>query len=62
MPPGPRPELLAPAGTPAKLRTALHFGADAVYLGLKRYGLRSGAGNFTEEQLEEAVRGALGRG
>jgi putative protease len=50
-----RPELLAPAGTPAKLRTALHFGADAVYLGLKRYGLRSGAGNFTEEQLEWAL-------
>jgi len=49
------PDLLAPAGTPAKLRTALHFGADAVYLGLRRYSLRAGAGNFTLEQLDDAL-------
>lgn len=46
------PELLAPAGTPAKLKTALHFGADAVYLGLKRYSMRSFAGNFDFDELE----------
>ena len=51
----PPPELLAPAGTPEKLATALHFGADAVYLGLKQFSLRAGAGNFTLEQLEAAL-------
>ncbi len=47
----PAPELVAPAGTPAKLKTALHFGADAVYLGLKQYSMRSFAGNFDLDQL-----------
>jgi len=37
------------------LRAALHFGADAVYGGMKRFGLRAFAGNFDEEQLREAV-------
>lgn len=50
-----RPEILAPAGTPQKLKTALHFGADAVYLGLKQYSMRSFAGNFDAEELEWAV-------
>jgi U32 family peptidase len=49
------PELLAPAGNFAKMKTALHFGADAVYLGLKQFSLRSFAGNFTIEELEEAL-------
>ena len=56
------PELLAPAGNPQKLKTALHFGADAVYLGLKRYSLRAGAGNFNEEQLRWALDYAHDRG
>jgi len=51
-----KPELLAPAGNFEKLKTAFHFGADAVYLGLKNFSLRNFAGNFTLEQLEEAVR------
>ena len=56
------PELLAPAGTPAKLRTALHFGADAVYLGLRDYSLRAFAGNFDVDQLEWALEYAHERG
>jgi len=57
-----RPEILAPAGTPAKLRTALHFGADAVYLGLKQFSLRSQAGNFDDDELEWALTYAHERG
>ena len=49
------PELLCPAGSMEALKTALHFGADAVYGGMKRFGLRAFAGNFDEEQLREAV-------
>lgn len=58
----PIPELLAPAGTPQKLRTALHFGADAVYLGLRAFSLRAGAGNFDDEQLAWALDYAHARG
>lgn len=49
------PELLAPAGGMEQLRAALRFGADAVYGGMKHYGLRAFAGNFTPEELEQAV-------
>ena len=48
-------ELLAPAGNMECLKTALYFGADAVYLAGKQYGLRAFAANFTEEELESAV-------
>ena len=48
-------ELLAPAGNFAKLKTALHFGADAAYLGGKSFSLRTFADNFTEEELRLAV-------
>lgn len=50
-----RPELLLPAGNPEKLRAALRFGADAVYLAGKRFGMRSAADNFTVEELREAI-------
>lgn len=50
-----RPEILAPAGTLEKLKTAIHYGADAVYIGGTNYGLRSRAGNFSYEEMEEAV-------
>ncbi|MDR2833641.1 MAG: U32 family peptidase [Streptococcaceae bacterium] len=50
-----RPEVLAPAGTLEKLKTAIHYGADAVYIGGNAYGLRSRAGNFTLEQMQEGV-------
>ncbi len=49
-------ELLAPAGNMEKLLTALHFGADAVYLAGKRYGLRAFADNFTDSEIAEAVK------
>ncbi len=50
------PELLAPAGSYEKLVTAVHYGADAVYLGGVKYGLRARAGNFDNEGLQKAVR------
>ena len=49
-------ELLCPAGSMIQLKTALHFGADAVYGGMKQYGLRAFAGNFSESELAEAVK------
>lgn len=49
------PELLAPAGNPECLDTALYFGADAVYVGLNRFGMRAFAENFSPAQLEAAV-------
>ncbi len=51
-------ELLAPAGSYAKFLTALHFGADAVYLGGKQFSLRTFADNFTAEELASAVQHA----
>lgn len=54
-------ELLAPAGNMEKLITAIHFGADAVYLAGKRYGLRAYADNFGEEQIAQAVEYAHAR-
>ena len=48
-------ELLAPAGNFSKLKTALYFGADAVYLGGKNFSLRTFADNFTLDELKEAV-------
>ena len=50
-----RVELLAPAGDMQKLKTALYFGADAVYVGGKALSLRANAGNFTDEELIDAV-------
>ena len=49
-------ELLAPAGSYEKLKTALHFGADAAYVGGKLFSLRTFADNFTTEELQSAVR------
>lgn len=49
-------ELLSPAGNMEKLRAALRFGADAVYLAGKSFGMRSAADNFTDEELAEAAR------
>ena len=49
-----RPELLMPAGDMQKLKTAIRFGADAVYLGTADFGLRAHAGNFDIEQLRIA--------
>lgn len=51
-----RPELLAPAGDMERLRMAVLYGADAVYLAGTSFGMRSFAGNFSPEELPEAVR------
>ena len=48
-------ELLSPAGDMSKLKTAFYYGADAVYVGGKRFSLRALAGNFTDEELLEAT-------
>ena len=48
-------ELLAPAGNLEKMKMALVYGADAVYIGGERYGLRAHAGNFSMDELEEGV-------
>ncbi len=48
-------ELLAPAGSFQKLKTAFHFGADAVYVGGKELSLRAGAENFDRNELKEAT-------
>ncbi len=55
-------ELLAPAGSFAKLKTALHFGADAAYVGRKQFSLRTFADNFTLEELQSAVNLTHGLG
>ncbi len=49
------PELLAPAGSLEKLVTAIHYGADAIYVGGPDYGLRARAGTFDEAGLRQAV-------
>lgn len=51
-----KPELLAPAGDMERLRMAVFYGADAVYLAGTSFGMRSFAGNFSPEELPEAVR------
>ena len=48
-------ELLSPAGNFEKLKTALYYGADAVYVGGKSLSLRAQADNFTNEELLQAV-------
>ena len=50
-----KPELLAPAGNLEKLKIAVHYGADAVFLGGQEYWLRSNADNFTMEEIKEGV-------
>lgn len=50
-----KPELLAPAGNMEKLKFALHYGADAVYMAGNKFGLRAKAGNFQKDEIKEAV-------
>jgi len=52
---GSKPELLAPAGNMEKMRIAIHYGADAVYVGLSEFSLRAKADNFTEDELKNAT-------
>ncbi len=55
-------ELLSPAGNFEKLKAALRFGADAVYLAGQRFGMRSAADNFTDEELQLAAHYTHERG
>ncbi len=55
-------ELLAPAGSLEKLKFAIHYGADAVYLGGEQFGLRERAGNFSLADMEQGVVFAHKRG
>ena len=48
-------ELLSPAGDIERLKIALRYGADAVYIGGKNFSLRANAINFTNEEIKEAV-------
>lgn len=57
-----RVELLAPAGNFSKLKTAIHFGADAVYVGGKAFSLRAFSDNFSNEELFEATNYCHERG
>ena len=49
------PELLSPAGSLEKLKVSVLYGADAVYLGGQKFGLRQASDNFTYEELAEGV-------
>lgn len=57
-----KPELLAPAGDMERLKMAVLYGSDAVYLAGTSFGMRSFAGNFSPEELPEAVRYAHAHG
>lgn len=50
-----KPELLAPAGSLAKLKYAIMYGADAVYIGGEAFSLRVAAKNFTNEEIKEGI-------
>ena len=50
-----KPELLAPAGNLEKLKVAIKYGADAVFVGGKEFSLGSSASNFSLEDIKEAV-------
>ena len=51
-----KPELLAPAGDLEKLKIAVLYGADAVYIGGEAYSLRAKAKNFDKEAMAEGIR------
>ena len=57
-----KPELLAPGGSLEKLKTAIEYGADAVYVGGEAFSLRTAAENFSIEELKEGIEFAHKRG
>src|SRR6476620_8465776 len=57
-----KPELIAKAGNLDKLKIAVQYGADAVFIGGQEYGLRSNADNFTFEEMKEGVEFAKNYG
>ena len=48
-------EILSPAGNPDKLRAAVAYGADAVYLSGQSYGLRAFSDNFSEDEMKAGI-------
>ena len=56
------PELLCPAGDLTRLKTAVDFGADAVYIAGEEFGMRTAASNFGEEDMREGIKYAHDRG
>ncbi len=59
---GKKPEILAPANSLEVLKTAVEYGADAVYIGGEMYGLRAKAKNFSVEDMKKGVEYAHSRG
>lgn len=57
-----KPELLAPAGDLTKLKFAIEYGADAVYIGGEEFGLRSASKNFSPKEMAEGIKYAHERG
>lgn len=57
-----KPELLAPGGSLEKLKTAIDYGADAVYIGGEMFSLRVAAENFSKEDMQEGIKYAHDRG
>lgn len=57
-----KPELLAPGGSLEKLKTAIDYGADAVYIGGEAFSLRVAAENFSKEDMQEGIKYAHDRG
>ena len=57
-----KPEILAPAGSLAKLKYAIMYGADAVYIGGEAFSLRVAAKNFTLDEIKEGIEFAHERG
>ena len=57
-----KPELLAPGGSLEKLKTAIDYGADAVYIGGEAFSLRVAAENFSKEDMREGIKYAHDRG
>ena len=57
-----KPEILSPAGDFDKMRFAIAYGADAVYMAGKSFGMRAAAANFDDEALRRAIAYAHARG
>jgi len=57
-----RPEVLSPAGSPEKLKTAIAYGCDAVYMAGKRFGLRTFSDNFDHDVMKSCIAYAHERG
>lgn len=57
-----KPEILSPAGDMERLKYAIAYGADAVYLAGKHFGMRAASSNFSDEELQEGIAYAHAHG